>query len=93
MQTNKSLLMLGLGAGIGAAAAILLAPKTGPQMRKLIRCKADESSEYVKRRTGEMFDTASDVIEKSKRTVQQYQDTFGAALEAGRSAYQRAIRH
>jgi gas vesicle protein len=42
------------GAAIGAAAALLLAPKTGPQMRKEIR-------RFSKRTMGQLDDLQSDI--------------------------------
>ncbi len=40
-----------LGLGLGVAAGLLFAPKSGPETRDLLRSKADEGKEYLKRRT------------------------------------------
>ncbi len=50
-----------LGLGLGVAAGLLFAPKSGPETRDLLRSKADEGKEYLKRRTNEVRDQASDV--------------------------------
>ena len=42
-----------LGLGIGVAVGLLFAPQSGEDTRRLIRTKADEGSDYVKRRSDE----------------------------------------
>ena len=80
-----------LGLGLGVAAGLLFAPKSGPETRDLLRSKADEGKEYLKRRTSELGDQASDVIERSKSTVTRQRDNLVAAVEAGKQAYREAV--
>ena len=49
-----------LGLGLGVAAGLLFAPKSGPETRDLLRSKADEGKEYLKRRSAEVRDQAAD---------------------------------
>jgi gas vesicle protein len=80
-----------LGLGLGVAAGLLFAPKSGPETRDLLRSKADEGKEYLKRRTAEVRDQASDAIERSKSTVTRQRDNLVAAVEAGKQAYREAV--
>jgi gas vesicle protein len=80
-----------LGLGLGVAAGLLFAPKSGPETRDLLRAKADEGKEYLKRRTNELSDQAADVLERGKSTVSRQRDNLVAAVEAGKQAYREAV--
>lgn len=91
-----------LGLGLGVAAGLLFAPKSGPETRDLLRSKADEGKEYLKRRTNELSDQAADALEKGKTTVSdaldrgkttvsRQRDNLVAAVEAGKQAYREAV--
>jgi gas vesicle protein len=47
-----------LGLGLGVAAGLLFAPKTGAETRDLLLSKADEGKEYLKRRTVDLRESA-----------------------------------
>lgn len=76
------------GLGIGAAAALLLAPRTGKETRDLIVQKAEESRQFVKSKTDELYQQAEGAVEKGKDLVNKQKDLLSAALEAGKQAYQ-----
>ena len=80
-----------LGLGLGVAAGLLFAPKSGPETRDLLMAKADEGKEYLKKRTTELQDQASDVLERGKSTVTRQRDNLVAAVEAGKQAYREAV--
>jgi gas vesicle protein len=80
-----------LGLGIGVAAGLLFAPKSGPETRDLLVSKADEGKEYLKRRSSEVRDQAADVLERGKSTVSRQRDNLMAAVEAGKQAYREAV--
>jgi gas vesicle protein len=91
-----------LGLGLGVAAGVLLAPRSGSETRDYIKSKAgesgdylrsraDESREYLKRRGEEIADSASDLIEKGKTAVNRRRDNLSAAVEAGKQAYRDAV--
>ena len=82
-----------LGLGLGVAVGLLFAPKTGAETRELIRSKADESKEYLKRRSLDLKDTASDAIEKGRSAAARQRDNLSAAVEAGKQAYRDAVRN
>ena len=81
-----------LGLGLGVAAGLLFAPKTGEETRNLIRSKADEGKEYLKQRTDDLRSTANDALERGKSTVNRQRDNLSAAVEAGKQAYRDAVR-
>ena len=79
-----------LGIGLGVAAGVLLAPQSGEKTRRLIRSRAEEGADYVKRRSKEIQETAAEVIQESKKTIQRRKDSLAAAVDAGRQAYREA---
>ena len=68
------------GAFIGAGVALLLAPQTGSELRRMIRSYASKAADEVAERGREAWDTA---VERGK----EYMETGRQAMsEAGRSA-------
>ena len=84
---GEKALFLMLGAMIGAATALLLAPRSGEETRKLIATKAREGADLVTNRTKSVAGITSEYVEKGKELLQQQRDQFAAALEAGKQAY------
>ena len=91
MEEENKLSYFFLGLGIGVAAGVLFAPKSGPETRELIRNKANEGADYVKRRSQEFSEQASDALDKGKQTLQRHKDNLAAAVEAGKQAYRDAV--
>ncbi|MBV8550936.1 MAG: YtxH domain-containing protein [Acidobacteriaceae bacterium] len=91
-----------LGLGIGVAAGILWAPKTGEETRQFLADKAGEGADYLKnraqeggefvrQRAGDVRQSASDLYDRGRSTVTRQKETFSAAVEAGKQAYRDAI--
>jgi len=78
-----------VGLGIGALVGILFAPKSGEETREFLSQKADEGREYAQRKAKELRERAEDLVEQSKQVVARQKDSIGAAVDAGREAYQR----
>ncbi|MDX2154306.1 MAG: YtxH domain-containing protein [Bryobacteraceae bacterium] len=91
MDEDKKISFFLLGLGVGVAAGILLAPKSGQETRQFLRSKADEGADYVKRRSGEVREQASDLLERGKSAVQRQKDQLSAALDAGKQAYRDTV--
>jgi gas vesicle protein len=91
MEEDKKLSYFFLGLGIGVACGILFAPKSGQDTRDLIRSKADEGREYLKRRGEELREGAGDMIDRGKTVVSRQKDQLTAAMEAGKQAYREAV--
>jgi gas vesicle protein len=86
MEDNK-LPYFFLGIGVGLAAGILFAPKSGEETRGLLKSKAEEGKEYVKRKTVDLRDQAGDFVERSRDAVLRQREQVAAAVEAGKQAY------
>lgn len=82
---------LGIGAALGVAAAILLAPKSGPETRKLLRSKAEEGTDYLASRASDARDTASQAINRGKKVIKQNAENLSAAVDAGVQTYREAV--
>ena len=91
MEDDNKFSYFFLGLGLGVAAGLLFAPKSGPETRDLLRSKAEEGKEFLKQRTAEVRDQASDAIERGRSTVTRQRDNLMAAMEAGKQAYREAV--
>jgi gas vesicle protein len=83
---EKALFLL-LGAAMGAAAALLLAPRSGEETRKLIVTKARESADLIANRTKVVAGKTSEYVDRGKEILQQQRDQLSAATEAFKQAY------
>ena len=76
-----------LGAAIGAATALLIAPRSGVETRKLILSKARDGADVVTTHTKNVAGKTSEYVERGKEVLQQQRDQLSAAIEAGKRAY------
>ncbi len=81
--------LLGLGVGVGVG--ILFAPKSGDETRDLIKSKAGEGTDYLKKAGSDWKNTADDLIEKGKSVVNRQKDNLNDAVEAGKQAYRDKV--
>jgi gas vesicle protein len=86
------------GAGIGAALALLFAPKSGRETRDWISSTANEGKDFVtnkvtegrqfvEERSRKVTDDFSSFVDRSKDAVQRQKEQLTAAFEAGKAAY------
>jgi len=92
MEDDNRIPYFFLGLGLGVAAGVLFAPKSGPETRQLLRSKAEESADYVKRRGEELAETASETVDRGKQTIQRHKENLNAAVEAGKQAYRESVK-
>jgi gas vesicle protein len=90
VEEDSGLSYFFLGLGVGVAVGILFAPQSGEETRQMIKDRAEEGVDYVRRRSSEMQDKASGMYEKGRQEFQRRKDTLSAAVEAGRQAYREA---
>ena len=76
-----------LGAAIGAATALLIAPRSGVETRKLILSKARDGADVVTTHANNVAGKTSEYVERGKEVLQQQRDQLSAAIEAGKRAY------
>jgi gas vesicle protein len=94
--------LLAVGAIIGAAAALLLAPRTGDETRELLREKGTDWARQARVRGSELAKRAQETMGDAQVRAQEYlgrgrevvEDTSAqlkAAFEAGRGAMREEI--
>ncbi len=91
MDDSKGLSYFMLGLGIGVAVGIVFAPQSGEDTRGLIRSKALEGGDYVKRRSEELRDNAEELVEKGKTAIKTQKEQLAAAVDAGKQAYRESV--
>ena len=91
MAEENKLSYFFLGLGLGVAVGILFAPKPGEDTRELIRSKADEGKDYLKKRGEELYGSAGELVDRSRSAVGRQKDQLGAAVQAGKEAYREAV--
>jgi gas vesicle protein len=91
MDDNKSLSYFFLGLGVGVAVGMIFAPQAGAQTRTVIRSRASESGDYLRRRGANLREGASSLLDKGKEVVTRQREHLNAAVEAGRSAYREVV--
>jgi len=92
MEDDNKLSFFFLGLGLGVAVGVLFAPKSGAETRDFLRSKADEGTDYVKRRAEDLRDSATDAIDRSKEGIRRHKENLAAAVDAGRQAYREAVK-
>ncbi len=88
-KNGLSAFLLGLGVGVGIG--MLFAPKSGQETRDMLRNKAGEGGDYLKQRSSELKQTASDWVDKGRDALSRQKDTLADAVQAGRQAYRDAM--
>ena len=89
-EEGSKLSFFAFGLGLGLAVGVLFAPKSGEETREFIRGKADEGTEYLRRRSGELREQAEDAVERGRTAVSRHKENLSAAVEAGKQAYRDA---
>jgi gas vesicle protein len=90
MDEDKRIPYFLLGLGIGAAIGILFAPKAGPETRDFLLTKADDGKEFLKRKSVELKDNATELVDRGKQAISRQKDNLTTAVEAGKQAYREA---
>lgn len=91
MDDDSKLGYFFLGLGVGVAVGLLFAPKSGEETRRLIRDRAADSGDYLKKQTSEIRNQASDLVDKSKDALAKHRESIASAVEAGKQAYREAV--
>ena len=91
MDDSKGLSYFLLGLGVGVAVGIVFAPTSGQETRGRIRSKALEGGEYLKRRSEDFRESATDLVDRGKNVVRSQREQLNAAVEAGRQAYRESV--
>lgn len=84
---NHNLTFFLAGLGIGAAVALVFAPWSGEEVRKLIAEKADEGKDFLSTRGKQVREQAEDFVEKGKDLLTKGKAHFADAVRAGKQTY------
>jgi gas vesicle protein len=91
MDDAKGLSYFLLGLGIGVAVGMVFAPASGEETRGRIRNRAQEGGDYIRRRSEDLRESASDLVDRGKNAVRSQREQLNAAVEAGRQAYRETM--
>ncbi|HTS26399.1 MAG TPA: YtxH domain-containing protein [Bryobacteraceae bacterium] len=80
-----------LGLGVGVAIGMLFAPKSGQETRDFIKSKAGEGTDYLKQRSTDVKQSASEWVDRGKDALSRQKENLQDAMEAGRQAYREAM--
>jgi len=87
--TGTMLLSFIAGAAVGVGAALLMAPKTGEEMRGRIKDMADDAVDKIKEYANEAQDKIRASYEDGKEVVLEKKNIISSAIEAGKEAMER----
>jgi gas vesicle protein len=77
------------GLGVGAVVGVLYAPKSGDEMRDVIRSKAQEGSERARHHARRAREQASEWVDRGSDVLDEQKERLRSAYEASRQAYKR----
>ena len=80
------------GTAIGAAAALLMAPRTGRETRELLAERAQEAARRAQDLTNGVQGNAGEWVDKSRELFEEQTQRLMTALEAGKEAMRDEIR-
>jgi gas vesicle protein len=89
-SNGNSFLWFLAGLGVGVAAGVLYAPRSGDETRQALRARAEDSREFVRDRARQARDQATSWADRGREVLNQQKEQFRSAYEAGRQAYQEA---
>ena len=81
-KVTSNVAFFAAGVGVGAAIAILYAPKSGKETRRLIAQKAGEGMDYLESRGKELRNQAGEAVDRGKEFVNRQKDRLAEALKA-----------
>lgn len=83
------LLAFGLGALVGAAAAILFAPASGNETRRRIKDFTGEAFDKAGEYAGDVKDRVTGSFQKGKEAISDRKNMIKNAIDAGKEAYSK----
>lgn len=89
-REGNSFLWFLAGLGVGAVVGVLYAPRSGDEMRDVIRSKAQEGAERAREHARRAREQANEWMDRGRDVINQHRDNLRSAYEAGRQAYNEA---
>jgi gas vesicle protein len=78
---NSSFPYLLIGIGIGIVAGLMLAPRSGEEIRQDVRRRTNEGLDYLNQQAEKIRDGAEKVITKGKEWIDRQSDSIHSAVE------------
>jgi gas vesicle protein len=72
------------GLGLGVAAGVLMAPRSGVKTRRRLAETAREGQDYITRESMDLRDSVVDTLNRTKRAAKATADSFGAAIDVAK---------
>jgi len=80
-----------LGLGVGAVAALVLAPHSGEETRRLIAGKAKEGKDYLEETGKKVRGRSEEYIAKGSDLLTQGRQRLEEAVEVGKQSYRATL--
>ncbi|UCC82443.1 MAG: YtxH domain-containing protein [Gemmatimonadota bacterium] len=90
-RTGSGLIPFVWGALIGAAAALLLAPKSGAETQQELKERARRLRDRAEEKAGELQDTLQDAFSQGRRQVEEKYEVAKGKVQEGRERAQHAV--
>jgi len=90
MDNNRGMLYFCMGCATGVAAGMLFTSKSGRESVEYLRGKADEGVNTIKESVDNLSETVTGAANRGIKTVRHHAENLGAAVDAGKKAYQTA---
>jgi gas vesicle protein len=91
MEDDSKLGYFFLGIGVGVAVGMLFAPKSGEETRAQIKSRANDSADYLRKRSEDLKGQATELVGKSREAVTRQKEQLAAAVNAGKQAYRESV--
>ena len=87
---SSFLLSFGLGVGVGIGMLFRAQIRAG-NPHEIIKNKAGEGTDFLKQRSEDLKQTASEWVDKGKEAIGRQRDTIADAVQAGKQAYRDTV--
>ena len=78
-----------IGIGVGMAAALLLAPRSGEEMREDIRRRTNEGVDYLNQQADKLRDGAEKVVSKGKEWIGRQSESIQSTVETRKPSHEQ----
>jgi len=78
-----------IGIGVGMAAALLLAPRSGEEMREDIRRRTNEGVDYLNQQADKLRDGAKKVVSKGKEWIGRQSESNQSAIATRKPSHEQ----
>jgi len=100
MNRSEKVLYAVAGTGIGAAVALLFAPRAGSELRSNLTSQAQRGVDMISEKVDEgrkfIQEKGGSIVERGKQTfnesVEGVKNRFNESIEAGKHGYQETLR-